>query len=203
MYMATARVFTAPDQSININQQGQANPSAVQISHDQNVKFSNHSGSTISIVFAQTAISHKRVFNDIDDLPTGTNHSEGPLVSGITVNYNVIMNGEIEGPFAIEVGTGPLEISVTGGAPTPLNGAIPPNGEIQFNSTDDQYPIAWPHGDPFTPALNFVYVGPANNEVGKENGRLGDFGYTLGPSAGAMQASKMSAVEGGGTIKVT
>src|SRR6266446_3666947 len=90
MYMATARVFTAPDQPININQQGQANPSAVQISDDQNVKFSNHSGSTISIVFAQTAISHKRVFNDIDDLPTGTNHSEGPLVSGPDCRVNLV-----------------------------------------------------------------------------------------------------------------
>jgi len=203
MYMATARVFTAPDQPININQQGQANPSAVQISNDQNVKFSNNSGSTISIVFAQTAISHQTVFNDINGLASGTNYSEGPMVSDITVNYNVIMNGQTEGPFAIEVGTGPLEISVTGGAPTPLNGAIPPNGEIQFNSTDVQYPIAWPDGDPFTPALNDVYVGTAKNKVGKENGRLGDFGYTLAPSAGAMQASKMNAVEGGGTIKVT
>src|SRR5260370_9544215 len=172
MYMATARVFTAPDQPININQQGQANPSAVQISDDQNVKFSNISGSTISIVFAQTAISHQRVFNDIDDLPTGTNYTEGPLVSDITVNYNVTMNGQTERPFAIEVGTGPLEISVTSAAPTPLNDAIPPNGQVQLTSTDVQYPIPLPHRDPFTPALNFVYVGPANNKVGKENGRV-------------------------------
>src|SRR6266478_2754987 len=203
MYMATARVFTAPAQPININQQGQANPGGVQISNDQSVKFSNNSGSTISITFAPTAISNETVFNDINNLASGANSTEAPLVSDITVNYSVTMNGQIAGPFAIEVGTGPLEISVTSGAPTPLNGAIPPNGEIQFNSTDVQYPIAWPDGDPFTPALNFVYVGPANNKVGKENGRLGEFGYTLAPSAGAMQASKMSAVEGGGTIKVT
>src|SRR5260370_36846856 len=101
MYMATARVFTAPDQPININQQGQANPSAVEISNDQNAKFSNHSGSTISIVFAQTAISHQRVFNDIDDLPRGTNDTDGTLDSDITVYCNVSMNGLPEAPSDI------------------------------------------------------------------------------------------------------
>jgi hypothetical protein len=203
MYMATARVFTAPDQPININQQGQANPSAVRISGDQNVKFSNNSGSTISIVFAQTAISHQTVFNDINGLASGANYSEGPLVSDITVNYNVTMNGQTEGPFAIEVGTGQLEISVTGGAPMPDIAAIPPNGEIQFNSTDEKYGITWQKGDPFTPPLNDVFVGQNNNKVGKENGRLGDFDYALAPSVGPVQASKMQPAGGGGTIKVT
>ncbi len=201
--MATARVFTTPDQPININQQGQANPSSVQISDDQNVTFSNNSGSTISITFAPTAITHQKVFNDINNLASGANYTEGPLVSNITVNYNVTMNGQTEGPFAIEVGTGQLEISVTGANPTPDIAAIPPNGEIQFNSTDVQYAIAWLDGDPFTPLLNYVYVGQPNNQVGKENGRSGDFHYTLAPSAGAVQASTMQPSGGGGTIKVT
>jgi len=201
--MATARVFTTPDQPININQKGQANPSSVQISDDQNVTFSNNSGSTISITFLPTAITAKTVFNDIDDLASGANYTEGPLVSGITVNYNVSMNGQTEGPFAIEVGIGQLEISVTSANPTPLKGAIPANGEIQFNSTDVQYAITWLDGDPFTPLLNYVYVGQSNNQVGKENGRSGDFRYTLAPSAGAVQASTVQPSGGGGTIKVT
>lgn len=201
--MATARVFTAPDQPININRQGQANPAGVQISNDQSVKFSNNSGSTISITFAPTAISDQTVFNDINSLASGANYTEAPLVSGITVNYNVSLNGQTYGPFAIEVGTGPLEISVTGTNPTPTIGTIPPNGEIQFSATDDQCAITWLNGDPFTPALNYVYVGQANNQVGAENGNSGkDFGYTLAPSAGAVQAAKMHPL-GGGTIKVT
>jgi hypothetical protein len=202
--MATARVLTTPDQPININRQGQANPSGVQIANDQSVKFSNNSGSPISITFSATAISNKTVFNDINNLASGANYSEAPLVAGITVNYNISLNNQIYGPFAIEVGTGPLEISVTATSPTPTIGAIPPNGEIQFTATDDQCAITWLEGDPFTPALNNVYVGQANNRVGVENGNSGkDFGYTLAPSAGAGQAAKMRPLGGGGTIKVT
>ncbi len=202
--MATARVFTAPDQLININWQGQANPAGVQINSDQSVQFNNNSGSTISITFAQTAISGKTVFNNINNLGSGANFTEAPLVSDITVNYNVSLNGQTYGPFAIEVGTGQLEISVSGTEPTPSIGAIPPNGEIQFTATDEQYAITWQDGDPFTPVLNYVYVGQAKNPVGTENGNSGkDFHYTLAPSAEAMQAAEINPLGGGGTIKVT
>ena len=202
--MATARVLTTPDQLVNINRQGQASPAGVQIADNQSVQFSNNSGSPISITFSATAISNQTVFNDINNLASGANYTEAPLVGGITVNYNVSMNNQVYGPFAIEVGTGPLEISVTAATPTPLVGAIPPNGEIQFSATDQKCTITWQDSDPFTPALNEVYVGQANNPVGAENGNTAkDFGYTLAPSAAAVQTAMLHPLGGGGTIKVT
>src|SRR6266849_3582058 len=168
--MATARVFTAADQPINVNPRGQAIPAGVQINTDQNVKFSNNSGSIISINFANTAITNQCVFNDIINLTNNGSYTEAPLVSGITVNYNITMNGNTYGPFAIEVGTGPLEISVTDASPNPSTGAIPPNGEVQFTATDYQCSITWSEGDPFSPAIDYVYVGQSNNQAGQEHG---------------------------------
>ena len=124
--MATARVYPAADQPISVNAQGQANPAGCSIENGQNVTFTNNSGSPISILFAQTAISKKKVFDDINNLAPGSNYTDAPLVPNITVNYNVSMGGQTYGPFAIEVRAGPLEISVTGTNPTPAAGAIPP-----------------------------------------------------------------------------
>src|SRR5438132_1945969 len=171
--MATARVFTAADQPVNINPQGQANPAGCLIENGQNVTFTNNSGSTISILFAQTAISKQTVFNDINNLAPGSNYTEAPLVPKITVNYNVSMGGQTYGPFAIEVGAGPLEISVTGTNPTPAAGAIPPNGEIQFTTTDFKCNISWPDGDPFNPQLDYAFVRQPNQQVGHERGNTG------------------------------
>src|SRR5437879_11825005 len=118
--MATARVLTTADQPVNINPQGQANPPGCTIENGQNVTFTNNSGSTISILFAQTAISTQTVFNDINNLAPGSNHTEAPLVRDITVNYNVSMDGKRPyEPFAIEVGARSLELSGTGTKPTP------------------------------------------------------------------------------------
>jgi hypothetical protein len=196
--MATARVYTAADQPVNINPQGQANPAGCSIENGQNVTFTNNSGSTISILFAQTAISKQTVFNDINNLAPGANYTEAPLVPNITVNYNVSMGGQTGEPFAIEVGAGPLEISVTGTNPTPAAGAIPPNGEIQFTATDYKCNISWPDGDPFNPRLDYAFVGQPNNPVGQEHGNSGKtFHYQL------TKSSELNPVDGGGTIKVT
>ncbi len=197
--MATARVFTAADQPVNINPQGQANPAGCLIENGQNVTFTNNSGSTISILFAQTAISKKKVFDDINNLAPGSNHTEAPLVRDITVNYNVSMDGKPPyGPFAIEVGAGPLEISVTGTNPTPDMATIPRNGEIQFNATDYKCDITWLDGDPLDPQLNSVFVGQSNNPVVHEHGNVvKDFRYEL------TKSSQLNTVDGGGTIKVT
>jgi len=196
--MATARVYTAADQPVNINPQGQANPAGCLIENGQNVTFTNNSGSTISILFDQTAISKQKVFNDINNLAPGSNYTEAPLVSDKTVNYNVSMNGQTRGPFAIEVGAGPLEISVTGTEPTPKIANVPRNGEIQFTATDFQCDILWRNGDPFNPQLKNVFVGQSNNPVGHERGNVvKDFDYEL------TRSSQVNPVDGGGTIKVT
>src|SRR5689334_269345 len=114
--MAVARVLGDPQtQQVNINSQFNANPAGVQISNSQSVEFNNNSGSTISILFAPTAISNQRVFNDITNLAKGQSATETALVADITVNYQIWDGTQNHGPFAIEVGAGPLQISVTNG----------------------------------------------------------------------------------------
>jgi hypothetical protein len=202
--MATARVIPEQDQQITINSQGDAHPSAVRIDNGQNVTFNNISGATISILFEDTAISHRRVFNDIANLQNGESYTEAPLISDITVNYTISMNGNE--PFAIEVGTGPLEISVTGTNPTPEIGAMPPNGEVLFQSGDGlTHSLNWQDGDPFNPPINSVT--PSGNS-GTENGNKGRFRYTivsLQPAPTSAKLANMGAqpMGGGGTIKVT
>src|SRR5215467_13503588 len=155
--MATARLIPEQDQQITINTQGDAHPSAVTIANNQNVQFTNRSGSTISIYFVNTAITQQRVFNDILNLQDGQSYTEAPLVSDITVNYTTLMNGTMSEPFAIEVGSGPLEISLTGIDPTPEIGAMPPNGGVLFQSADGAtHNLSWPNGDPFNPPVNSV-----------------------------------------------
>ena len=196
--MATARVFNAADQPVNVNPQGEANPAGCQIQDGQNVTFTNSSNSPISILFAQTAISKQTVFDDINNLAPGANYTEAPRASDITVNYKVSMGAQIKGPFAIEVGAGPLEISVTGTNPTPGDGVIPPNGEIQFTATDYKCSVSWPDGDPFRPPLDYAFVGQPSNPVGQEHGSSGK---TLHYEV--TRSTDLNPVDGGGTIKVT
>src|SRR5258708_6361441 len=201
--MAVARYLTDPQpQQININSQG-ANPAGVQIDNTQPVQFNNNSGSPISITFANSAITNQRVFNDIANIPAGQSSTESPLLSNITVNYTVTINGSSFEPCAIEVGSGAFQINGTGGTPNPLVAVIPPNGQIQFNSTDQNWPINWKDNhDPFIPLLTEVYVGQANNIVGTEHGSSAkNFPYTLGTSAPPPKGHRVG-TGGGGTIKV-
>lgn len=196
--MATARVYIESDQPVNVNPQGQANPAGCSIQNGQNVTFTNNATSPISILFAQTAISKQTVFNDIINLAPGSQHTEAPLVPNITVNYNISMGGQTSKPFAIEVGAGPLEISVTDTNPTPYESTIPPNGKIQFTATDHKCNLSWPGGDPFNPHLDYAFVGQSHNQVGQEHGNSGKiFRYEVTRSA------DLNPVDGGGTIKVT
>src|SRR5205823_13472746 len=100
--MAVARVLTDPQpQQININPQGNASPAGVQINDAQPVQFNNNSGSAISITFLNTARTGQRVFNDLS-IAAGQNASESPLVSDVTVNYNIAIGGNTSEPYAIQ-----------------------------------------------------------------------------------------------------
>src|SRR5215470_15924387 len=200
--MAVARVLDPQPQQVNINSTYDANPAGVQITDSQPVKFNNNSGSTISITFAPTAITGRKVFNDINNLASGQSATESPLVTGVTVNYEVWYQLQNYGPFAIEVGTGPLEISVTNGIPTPNRAAVPVNGEIQFAATDQQCSLSWSPSNPTNPALTTVYVGQANNQVATVRGNLGQVSSYMLNTQAPVKAHKVQG-GGGGTIKVT
>lgn len=204
--MAVARYLSDPQpqaQQININSQGGANPSGIAVGNGQPVDFNNNSGSTISINFANTAITQQRVFNDIPNLAAGQSFAESPLIDDVTVNYTVAIGANTFGPYAIEVGSGPLQVSVTNAVPDPEISVIPPNGEIQFAATDVDCSISWKNNnDPFTPPVDGVYVGQSNNPVARENGNSGkNFLYDL--NANAPVGAHRLLGGGGGTIKVT
>lgn len=202
--MAVARVLDPQPQQVNINSNFDANPAGVKITDSQPVKFNNNSGSTISITFANTAITNQRVFNDITSLASGQSATESPLVTGVTVNYEVWWGLQNYGPFAIEVGTGPLEISVTNGLPTPSRSAVPQNGEVQFNATDQACSVGWSPTNPTNPAITTVQVGPANNPPATVRGSLGQsFSYSLNTNVAPPVKSHHVLGGGGGTIKVT
>lgn len=203
--MAVARYLTDPQpqpQEININPQG-ANPAGVLIDDGQPVQFNNNSGSAISITFASTAITDEQVFADIPNIPSGGSFTESPLLQDKAVNYSITIGQNTCGPFAIQVGTGAFQIDGTGGNPDPNVAAIPPNGNVIFNSTDQNWFFNWEDGDPFRPPLTEVYVGLANNQPATEKGASAkNFSYTLQSSP---PPPKSHSVEtgGGGTIKVT
>ena len=205
--MAVARYLTDPEpqpQRININAQG-ADPAGVLIDDSQPVQFNNNnSGSAISITFARTAVTNEQVFADIPNIAAGGSFTESPLLQDKAVNYSVTIGQNTYGPFAIQVGSGAFQINGTGGDPNPMVAVIPPNGNVQFASTDQDWPINWKNGnDPFIPVLTEVYVGLANNLVGNEQGGSAkNFPYTLGTSAPPAKSHRVE-TGGGGTIKVT
>jgi hypothetical protein len=201
--MATARIldqgaFTA--QNITISGTGLATPQAVPIANGQQVTFTNSSGSPINIVFvADPAHTGVSVFNNVSGLsPTAPNNTntQTPQVNDRTVNYNVVIGGNTYGPYAIQVGSGPIYISVTGSNTTPDPVVIPTNGWVEFFATDTNYTVTWQAstGDPFYPPITSIAVGVGNNSPHQAKLAPNSFPYTL--RVGLADGN------GGGTVKV-
>src|SRR5260370_18290990 len=62
---------------------------------------------------------------------------------------------------------------------TPDPVAIPPGGTLEMVSTDYTYAVGWPTSDPFTPPLQWIYAGVANNIPHTANDSLADYSYTV------------------------
>jgi hypothetical protein len=201
--MATARVidheaFTA--QNITISGTGLATPGAVAVANGQQVTFTNNSGSQINIVFVPDPVhTGVSVFNNVNGLsPTSPNNTntQTPQVNDRTVNYNVVIGGNTYGPYAIQVGSGPIYVSVTGSNTTPSLVVIPTNGWVEFVATDSNYTVSWQAstGDPFYPPVTTIGVGLPNNVPHQVRLANNSFPYTLGAG--------LAAAAGGGTVKV-
>lgn len=122
-----------------------------------------------------------------------------PSVSNGAVNYIVQVNGTQVGDiYAIQVGSGPLYVTVNGNASTPQTVVVPYQGFIEFYSTDGvNHNITWNvnAGNPF-PGLTTVYP-TLNNPPTKpyqETLPVNNFPYTFGPSP--------TLTGGSGTVKV-
>ncbi len=204
-----ARVIPMEDtaQQITIDSTFTASPKAVIIPAGQVVSFTNNSGATIALQFEPNPPG-PTLFTSIPSLGNGATNIQAPqsLNGNGAVNYYVVdPTGTQHGPYAIEVGVGPLYISVTysqsqnAGQCTPDPVAIPYQGHLEMYSTDYNYTVGWPtsFGDPFTPQLTSIVPGSGNNTARKETANLQEYKYTVTKTGLAGIIGN-----GGGKIKV-
>jgi hypothetical protein len=178
-------------------------------SRQQGVSFSNTSGSTVAITFVPNPVNNNlKVFNDIPSLPsTGAPTYQTPQVDNGSVNYNIVVGGQSYGPFAIQVGNGPLQVfismsgtTITCTPPTvavpAYNNALGIPGTLEMipDNVNNGYAIAWPGGsDPFHPPLTW----PDSAPHGDTNATpVGNYNYTVNtpnPKEGG---------GGGGTVRI-
>ncbi len=163
------------------------------------VTFTNNSGYDIDITFNPTGI-----FTNISSLtptpPNNFNTQSAP--NNIAVNYNVTVYESpepvINGPFAIQTGTGYMQVVVStiGDQITcaPDEVAIPLGGNLMMSpaSSIDGYPVSWSEGDPFTQPITSV-----DNQSHTNNPQdgTGEFPYEVGGPG-------PNNIPGGGTVIV-
>ena len=209
--MATPKeALTGTDQTININSNAKATPWNQQIGNTDTVTFKNNDQSDAAIVtFLGAGVGE---FNYQDEpvttltIPPG--ESVGPLTPNtpnVTVNYNVGVGQNSDGAFAIEVGSGPLEIEILDddGSTEPNEAEIPNNGSFFFQneSTDDQASISF-GGD--TSVLHYQNGDPVVSPVVVEASSQSATIFGQGTNKKVTYSVIMSAKAGGGngTIKV-
>jgi hypothetical protein len=179
-------------QTITIDSTYVAHPQAVRIpaGQQQQVSFTNNSAGTISIQFELNPPG-PTMFANIPTLVNGATDTQTANVDtngNGAVNYYVYdSNNTKHGPYAIEVGNGPLYVSVTysqslnEGQCTPDPVVIPYQGHLEMYSTDYNYSVGWPtsFGDPFQPQLLSTVPGATNNSPVQEVANLAEYKYTV------------------------
>jgi hypothetical protein len=191
--MATARELPIEDfnanPTITIGAGLTPSPQACMVSgSDQmSVTFSNASGEAIEINFVPPAnpagpvlFSSITSFPNTQTIPAGTNAS---------VNYYVTANGEISGPWCIQINDGPMIVVLTWAnnamTYTPATVAVPEtgvagDGTLAIFPALNGFPIAWANNiDPFTPAINQSDGAPHASNPGTAGNT---YGYSAGPS---------------------
>ena len=207
--MSAARVIPMEDtaQLVTIDSTFGASPKAVIIPAGQVVNFTNNSGATITIQFEPNPPG-PTLFTNVPPLVNGATNSQTPQAANGNgaVNYHVVdAGGTQHGPYAIQVGNGPLYIQVTysqalGAAQCiPSPAVIPYQGSLEMISNDYNYSVTWPtsFGDPFTPALTSIGIGASNNIPHKETANLADYAYKITKTGIAEGTGS-----GGGTVRV-
>jgi hypothetical protein len=164
--MATPKeARTETNQTISINN-CKASPRNKGIGNQDTVTFQNNDQNNDATVTFLGAGADEFGSNPIN-VPAGNSSSVlTPTTPNITVNYQVTQAGAMDEPFSIEVGTGPLEIDISGsnGDPTPANAGIANGGTLFFEneSTTQQASITfggdhkvlfYPDGSPVTSPL--------------------------------------------------
>lgn len=158
----------------------------LQVPDNTPVDFMNGANFPVNVVFTNQ-------FGTIND-PIG--QPTAPInAQTVTVNYtlyNANTNQPVGGPYSIQWGLGVMEITISGGYPTPPNITIAKQAQIQFINNDAaSYPIQWTPKGSFSPEPASVSVGvnPAQRAVAQ--GQTVDYQLTVKPD-----------ITRGGTVKI-
>lgn len=184
---------------ITISNTGVLSPAACIISNGQSVQFTNNSPNTITITIEADAFG-VTVFdqNNVPVGPNGGTATINPIVNNRTVNYNI--DGSSNYPYAIQVGNGPLWVSVNADVAYPQPCVVPLGGTIEMASTDGvTYSINWTNNavNPWLPPLTKIYpVQDPKTSPHTENVQVADLPYTIQALPGPAAAG------GGGKVTV-
>jgi hypothetical protein len=198
MSAARAIPITATEWSVTIDNTFTPKPPAFIIEPGDTVKFINNSGSDINIQFDPTS-QPEPMFSNTPVIPkNGGTYvaTTSPGVNGSEL-YSIYVGTTKQngGPYAIQVGTGPLYVEVTNAETAPDPAVIPVGGTLRIiDSANNPWTVGWKQGgnpcpNPFNPPLTTV----GNHQVTANTGK---YDYTLssgGPILG----------NGGGTIIVS
>jgi hypothetical protein len=142
---------------LNISAQGTAETRDVQISNGGGIEFQNNAAFSVAITFTKSGGTE---FGNIASIGAGDLSSfQTGSTDNTTVNYSItnLSNGQIRGPYSIEVGTGPIQINISGGWPDLDTISLPTGEEIQFNA-DAAYTLSCDTGS-FSPNLTSLVEG--------------------------------------------
>jgi hypothetical protein len=195
--MATARVLNFGNSGpISVGSGFVPSPQGCTVPPNGSVNFTNNSGATITVTVTPASIFNIGTFT----LPAGESQLLTAQVASGSVTYCI--NNNVQQPYAIQVGSGPMVVQIAGGSSTtytPQFTAIVTSGALQMNG-DQKYSIVWAGGQPVTPAnLTTVFQGMSNNAVHTGLATAGQFSYNASPSG---ITAKMGGVGGGGGGKI-
>lgn len=164
-------------------------PQGIIIAPGEQVSFANSGSSQapIGVTFSANPPgppAGSTLFTNITNLQPGSTQPQTAPNSNGSVNYMVTAGATSYGPFAIQVGNGPLYIQVTNSNCLPDPAVIPPRGKLAMFSADsgnDSYNVNWTgtNGDPFTPPIQTAVSGMQNNVVSVGTPTLGQYTYKV------------------------
>ena len=127
---STPTVRLSAQTILGVSAQGTAVQANVEIDNTQSIQFQNEASFPVSITFTT---SGGAVFSSVTNIAAGQNSGTlTPQQLNVTVNYSItnLNNGQVRGPYGIEVGTGPIAINITNGVPDLDTVSIPTPGEV-------------------------------------------------------------------------
>lgn len=135
--MATPKEALEASQTININANAHASPRNQSIGNQDTVAFKNNAPNDPATM---TFLGGANVFG-VGSVTIAAGVTSSPLTpnsGNVTVDYSVTVGNNSDGPFSIQVGTGPLEIdivTVNGDVNLPT-AEIPTNGSVFFDNQE-------------------------------------------------------------------